>query len=106
MQLDFGGVMGGTEERLHMCPVSLFAIKRIFSNFTYGCLVMQLRFSETVILTLYLEGKNKFSKLSVSITVLFTKFLRFGSSSTGCHLIGKDLQMRIGFCACVRAINY
>lgn len=67
-----------------MCPVSFLAIQRIFSNSAYGYLVIQLCFSETVILTLYLERKNKFSRLSLGIAALFTKFLRFGSSSTGC----------------------
>lgn len=98
--------LGGTEERLHMCPVSLFAITRISSSFTCGYLVTQLRFSETVILTLYLERKNKFSMISLCITALFSELMRFGSTSTACHLNAKGLRLRIRFCACVRAINY
>lgn len=32
------------QKRLHVCPASLFAIKRIFAKFTYGCLVNAITF--------------------------------------------------------------
>jgi len=84
--------LGVEQKGLRVCPVSFVAAKRIFFflNFTYGCLVIRLRFSETLILTLCWERKTRFSGFSLCVTVLFTKFVRFGSSSTVCQLLGKD----------------
>lgn len=54
MQLDFGRVQHSDVR----CEC-LSAIKTFFlSNYTYGYLVMQLRFGETVFVTLWEKGKT------------------------------------------------